>query len=81
MFQLYYGVSWVSYQYDWSIYPDTKQSVVMLTPQPWAQSRAAITTIFKGFGMTQPRIEPATSRTLYHYTTKVVMFSKYFAAN
>ena len=28
----YHGVSWVSYQYYWSIYPDTSQSVVILTP-------------------------------------------------
>ena len=42
--QLYHGVSWVSYQYYWSIYSVTSQSVEMLTPQPRAQRRAAITT-------------------------------------
>ena len=31
--QLYQGVSWVSYQYYWSIYPDISQSVVMLTSE------------------------------------------------
>ena len=47
--QLYHGISWVSYQYYWSIYPDNSQSVVMLTMQPWAPMRAAITTILKVF--------------------------------
>ena len=42
IFQLYHGVSWVSYQYYWSIYPDTSQSVVMRAPR-----RSAITTIVK----------------------------------
>ena len=27
MLQLYHGVYWVSYQYYWSIYPDTSQPV------------------------------------------------------
>ena len=49
--QLYHGFSWVSYQYYWSIYPDTSQSVVMLAPQPRAPKKA-IPTIFKVFGMT-----------------------------
>ena len=31
----------------------------MLTPQPWAPRRAAITTIFKVFGITQTGIKPA----------------------
>ena len=61
MFQLYHGISWVSYQYYWSIYPDTSQSVTMLTPQPWAPRKAAITTILKVFGMTQSGIKPVTS--------------------
>ena len=63
LFQLYHGVSWISYQYYWSNYPDTSQSVVMLTPQPWVPRRAAISTTFTVFGMTRPGIEPATSRT------------------
>ena len=45
--KVYNGVSWVSYQYYWSFYPDTSQSVVMLTPQIWAPRIAAITSIFK----------------------------------
>ena len=33
MFQLYHGdVSWVIIQYYWSIYPNTSESVIMLTP-------------------------------------------------
>ena len=36
------NVSWVSYQYNWSIYPGTCQSVVMMFSQPMG---AAITTI------------------------------------
>ena len=36
--------------------------IVMLTPQRWAPRRTAVTTIFKVFGMTQPGIEPTTSR-------------------
>ena len=28
--QLYHGVSYVSYQYYWSIHPNTSESVVML---------------------------------------------------
>ena len=31
VFKLYHGFSSVSYQYYWSIYPDTSQSVVMLS--------------------------------------------------
>ena len=55
MFQLYHGVSWVSYQNYWSIYPDTSQLVVMIAPQPGAQRREAITVIFlKVFDMTRP---------------------------
>ena len=45
----------------WSIYPDTNQSDVMLTPQPWALRRVAITTILKVFGMTWQGIESMTS--------------------
>ena len=63
-FQLYHSVYWVSYQYYWSIYLDTSQSVVILTQQPWTPRRAAIITSFKVFGMTRPGIEPgcATNR-------------------
>ena len=51
MYQLYCSVSWISYQYYWSIYPDTNQSVIMLAPQPWAPRKTAITTISKVFVM------------------------------
>ena len=61
-FKLYHGVSWVSYQYYWSVHPDTSQSVVVLTPQPWAPRRATITVICIVFGMTRPGIESAPSR-------------------
>ena len=53
----------IGYQYYWSIYPDTSQSVVMLTPQPWAPRREAITTIIKVFGMTRSGIKRTASRT------------------
>ena len=43
---MYNSVSWVTYQYYWSIYPDTSKSVLMITLQPWPPSRAAITAIF-----------------------------------
>ena len=46
---LYRGVSWVNIQYYRSMYPDTSQSVVMLTPQHWVSRMAAITTILKSF--------------------------------
>ena len=61
--QLYNGLSCVSYQYYWSIYPGTSQSAVMLTQQPCALRKAAIITIYQVFGMTLPGIRPATSRT------------------
>ena len=62
LFRLYHGVSWVSYQFFWSIYPDTSKWVVRLTQQPWATRRAAITTMFEVFGTTRPGIEYAASR-------------------
>ena len=46
--QLYHGVFCVNYQFCWSIYPDTRQSV-MLTRQPWAPKRQANTTILLPF--------------------------------
>ena len=67
--QLYHGVSWVSYQYYRSIYPDTNQSVVMLSLQPWAPRMVATTTIFKVFGMTWPG--KPTSWTLRKVSTKI----------
>ena len=33
IFQSYHGVSWVSYQYNWAIFPDISQLVVILTLQ------------------------------------------------
>ena len=49
IFQLYHGLSWVSYQYYWSLYPGTSKSVEMLTPQRWAPKRAVTTTVNKVF--------------------------------
>ena len=46
MFQLHHGDFWVSFQYYRSTFPDTSQSVVLLTSQPWTPWTAAIT-IFK----------------------------------
>lgn len=39
MFMLYHCISWVSYKDIWSIYPNTSESVFMLTSQSWAQRR------------------------------------------
>ena len=74
-FQLYHGVSWVSYQWYWYIYPDISQSVVKLTPQPCAPRRAAITTIFKVLDPAGDRTSefPQPRRTLYRYTTEEVI--------
>ena len=42
IFQLYHSISWVIYQYYWSIYPDTRHSDV-------------ITTNFEVFGMNKEK--------------------------
>ena len=66
MFQLYHDFPWLIYQYSWSFYPNTSESV---PHNPERQGGKPISTIFKVFGMTRPGIEPATSRTRGGRTT------------
>ena len=63
IFLLYQGISWVSYQYYWSIYSNISWSVVMLTPKFWESRRAAITSMFKVFGVTGRESDPQPSAT------------------
>ena len=58
--QIYHCVSWLSYKYYWSIYQNTRHSVVMLTPQPCTPGNASITTIVG-------RITPNTSAVMMIY--------------
>ena len=51
-----------SYQYNWSNYPNTSESVIMLTPQSWEPRRERHNYFhLKAFSITWPSIKPGTS--------------------
>ena len=53
-------MSWVRYQYYWTIYPETK---LVVTSQSLARRANAITTTYKVLGMTPNEINAMSSRT------------------
>ena len=73
MFQLYHSISWVSYQFYWSIYPDTKDSSLNANLAILSAKEGSHYYYFKSFwydltwdrtcDLLDPRL------TLYHYTT------------